>query len=98
VIADYAESKGAATRIIPTVVDMKLLRLCAECQRTVGIRMDWNTPTFPYLKTLFPYEISHKTFLGLGITGAGEDSVIIPGVQVESSHGSSIAARRFSVV
>jgi glycosyltransferase involved in cell wall biosynthesis len=86
-IAEYAESKGATTRIIPTVVDTDIFR---PVQRNPGesLVLGWigTHSTFPYLKTVFPVlqELAKTYRFKLRIVGAGEHAVNIPGVEVEN--------------
>ena len=86
-IAEYAESKGAITRIIPTVVDTDIFR---PAQRTLQdtLVLGWigTHSTFPYLKTLFPVleELAKTQRFKLRIVGAGEQNVNVPGVEVEN--------------
>ena len=86
-IADYAESKGAVTRIIPTVVDTDTFRPVHRMSQDILV-LGWigTHSTFPYLKTLFPIlqELATTHSFKLKIIGAGEDSVNIPGVEVEN--------------
>ncbi|HJX90482.1 MAG TPA: glycosyltransferase family 4 protein [Pyrinomonadaceae bacterium] len=86
-IADYAESKGATTRIIPTVVDTDTFRPVQRMPHDALV-LGWigTHSTFPYLKTLFPIlqELATTHSFKLRIIGAGEDSVNIPGVEVEN--------------
>jgi len=86
-IADYAESKGAVTHIIPTVVDTDTFRPVQRMpQDTLVLGWIGTHSTFPYLKTLFPVlqELAARHSFKLRIIGAGEDSVNIPGVEVEN--------------
>ena len=86
-IADYAESKGAATRIIPTVVDTNTFTPVRRMPKgTLVLGWIGTHSTFPYLKTLFPIlqKLATTHSFKLRIIGAGEDSVSIPGVEVEN--------------
>jgi glycosyltransferase involved in cell wall biosynthesis len=86
-IAEYAESKGATTRIIPTVVDTDIFRPVERAREDVLV-LGWigTHSTFPYLKTVFPVlqELAKTHRFKLRIVGAGEESVSIPGVEVEN--------------
>src|SRR4030095_9122042 len=57
-IAEYAESKGATTRIIPTVVDTEVFRPLTKTARAPGdlLVLGWigTHSTFPYLETIVP--------------------------------------------
>lgn len=90
-IADYAESKGATVRIIPTVVDTDVF-----CPRPATFPATSNGPvvlgwvgshsTFPYLRAIFPVlqDLAKVHRFKLKIVGAGVDEVSIPGVEVEN--------------
>ncbi len=86
-IAEYAESKGATTRIIPTVVDTDIFR---PVQRIPQDRLvlGWigTHSTFPYLKTIFPVlqELARTHRFKLKIVGAHKQTINIPGVEVEN--------------
>src|SRR5258705_10360194 len=86
-IADYAESKGATTRIIPTVVDTDIFR---PVQRIPQDRLvlGWigTHSTFPYLKTIFPVlqELARTHRFKLKVVGAHKQTINIPGVEVEN--------------
>lgn len=86
-IAEYAESKGATTRIIPTVVDTDIFRPVHRTPQDFLV-LGWigTHSTFPYLKTVFPVlqELARTHRFKLRIVGAGEQSVNIPGVEVEN--------------
>jgi glycosyltransferase involved in cell wall biosynthesis len=86
-IAEYAESKGATTRIIPTVVDTDIFRPPDRIPQDVLV-LGWigTHSTFPYLKTVFPVlqELAKTHRFKLRIVGSGEQSVSIPGVEVEN--------------
>lgn len=86
-IAEYAESKGATARIIPTVVDTKVFRPLAK---TTGDKLvlGWigTHSTFPYLESIFPVlqDLARSQPFSLKIVGAGKSAVEIPGVTVEN--------------
>lgn len=86
-IAEYAESKGASTRIIPTVVDTDTFRPVHRMAHELLV-LGWigTHSTFPYLKTIFPVlqELARTYRFKLRIIGAGEQTVSIPGVEVEN--------------
>lgn len=86
-IAEYAESKGALTRIIPTVVDTDLF--VPKPRPSNGpIVLGWigTHSTFPYLREIFPVlqELARTHRFILRIVGAGTNAVNIPGVDVEN--------------
>ncbi|HEV2884102.1 MAG TPA: glycosyltransferase family 4 protein [Pyrinomonadaceae bacterium] len=86
-IAEYAESKGARTSIIPTVVDTDVFR---PAKRAAGDKLvlGWvgTHSTFPYLKTIFPalQNLATTHDFKLRIVGAGSHDTVVPGVDVES--------------
>ena len=86
-IAEYAESKGATTRIIPTVVDTDVF--VPKPHVSDGfIVLGWigTHSTFPYLREIFPVlqELARTHRFRLKIVGAGSNVVNIPGVDVEN--------------
>jgi glycosyltransferase involved in cell wall biosynthesis len=89
-IAEYAESKGARARIIPTVVDTDVF---APSPKTSGgplstLVLGWigTHSTFPYLQAIFPVlqNLAQTHSFRLKIVGAGTTAVNIPGVEVEN--------------
>jgi glycosyltransferase involved in cell wall biosynthesis len=86
-IAEYAASKGAQTRIIPTVVDTDVFtpvpRLAAG-----PVVLGWigTHSTFPYLREIFPVlqKLAKTHRFRMKIVGAGTGAVSIPGVEVEN--------------
>lgn len=89
-IAEYAVSKGAKTRIIPTVVDTDIF---VPRQRVPPFSDDplvlgWigTHSTFPYLRAVFPVlqDLAKTHRFKLKIVGAGASTVSIPGVEVEN--------------
>lgn len=89
-IAEYAESKGAKTQIIPTVVDTDIF---VPRQRVPPLTDDrlvlgWigTHSTFPYLRAVFPViqDLAKTHRFKLRIVGAGTSTVSIPGVEVEN--------------
>jgi glycosyltransferase involved in cell wall biosynthesis len=86
-IAEYAESIGATTRIIPTVVDTDIFRPVHRMPQDLLV-LGWigTHSTFPYLKTIFPVlqELARTLRFKLRIVGAGEQRGNIPGVEVEN--------------
>lgn len=89
-IAEYAESKGATTRIIPTVVDTDIFCPSTAASRTPGdpIVLGWigTHSTFPYLEAIFPVlqSLAKSHRFKLKIVGAGKETVDVPGVEVEN--------------
>lgn len=86
-IAEYAESKGAKTRVIPTVVDTDVF--IPKPRRSDGpIVMGWigTHSTFPYLQEIFPVlqKLAQTYHFRLKIVGAGNDKVDLPDVEVEN--------------
>jgi glycosyltransferase involved in cell wall biosynthesis len=86
-IAHYAESKGATTRIIPTVVDTDVF--VPKTHRADGpLVLGWigTHSTFPYLRAIFPVlqDLAKTHHFKIKIVGAGTDGVDIPGVEVEN--------------
>jgi glycosyltransferase involved in cell wall biosynthesis len=86
-IAEYAESKGALTRIIPTVVDTDVF-VPKPCTADGPLVLGWigTHSTFPYLRDIFPVlqDLVKTRQFKLRIVGAGANSVSIPGVEVEN--------------
>src|SRR6185436_19921829 len=86
-IAEYAESKGATTRIIPTVVDTNVF-VPKPHVSDGSIVLGWigTHSTFPYLREIFPVlqELARTHRFRLKIVGAGSNVVNIPGVEVEN--------------
>ena len=89
-IAEYAESKGATTRIIPTVVDTDIF---VPRQRVPPLTdgplvLGWigTHSTFPYLRAVFPVlqDLAKTHRFKLRVVGAGTSTVSIPGVEVEN--------------
>jgi glycosyltransferase involved in cell wall biosynthesis len=86
-IAEYAESKGAQTRIIPTVVDTDVFSPKARPPNGPLV-LGWigTHSTFPYLREIFPVlqKLAHTHRFKIKIVGAGTSEVNIPGVEVEN--------------
>jgi glycosyltransferase involved in cell wall biosynthesis len=86
-IASYVESKGAISRIIPTVVDTEVFRPSRRAQQSVPV-LGWigSHSTFPYLETIFPVlqDLARTNRFKVKLVGAGVKEVKIPGVEVES--------------
>lgn len=86
-IAEYAQSKGARTCVIPTVVDTNIFVPITRGSSS-NLVLGWigTHSTFPYLKNIFPVlqELAKTFAFRVRIIGAGESSVTIPGVEVEN--------------
>ncbi len=89
-IAEYAESKGATTRIIPTVVDTNIFCPAVAATKTPqdALVLGWigTHSTFPYLEAIFPVlrNLAKAHRFKLKIVGAGKEDVVLPGVEVEN--------------
>lgn len=86
-IAGYADEKGARTRIIPTVVDTDVFRPPEKVPQDPLV-LGWigTHSTFPFLQSVFPAleELARTHRFKLTIVGAGEQTIRIPGVEVEN--------------
>ena len=86
-IAEYAESKGATTRIIPTVVDTDVFVPKPHISDG-SVVLGWigTHSTFPYLRAIFPVlqDLARTHRFKMRIVGAGTGAVNIPGVEVEN--------------
>lgn len=86
-IAEYAESKGATARVIPTVVDTEVFRPIPK-QAGDKLILGWigTHSTFPYLKSIFPVlqDLAVTKPFILRVVGSGQSAVEIPGVEVEN--------------
>jgi glycosyltransferase involved in cell wall biosynthesis len=86
-IAEYAESKGALTRIIPTVVDTNVF-VPRPRKSNTPIVLGWigTHSTFPYLQSIFPIlqDLAKRHEFSVRIVGAGMSPMSIPGVKVEN--------------
>jgi len=86
-IAEYVESKGAIARIVPTVVDTEIFQPAAGAvTRTPVLGWIGTHSTFPYLESIFPVisELAKTHQFRLKVVGAGQEKVIVPGVEVEN--------------
>lgn len=89
-IAEYAESKGAVTRIIPTVVDTEIFCPATAATKTSDdtLVLGWigTHSTFPYLEAIFPVlkRLAETHRFKLKIVGAGKKDVVLAGVDVEN--------------
>jgi len=85
-IAEYAESKGATTRIIPTVVDTDVfVPRPRVSQEPVVLGWIGTHSTFPYLQTIFPVlqDLAKSHRFKVKIVGAGTGRANISGIEVE---------------
>ncbi|HEV7396070.1 MAG TPA: glycosyltransferase family 4 protein [Pyrinomonadaceae bacterium] len=86
-IAEYATSKGAKARIIPTVVDAEIFKPVQKRAEDAPV-LGWigTHSTFPYLESIFPVlQTLAGTFeFRLKIVGAGQTDVKVEGVTVEN--------------
>ncbi|MDQ1639491.1 MAG: hypothetical protein QOF62_2830 [Pyrinomonadaceae bacterium] len=86
-IAEYAERKGAQTRIIPTVVDTDVfVPLPRSSDGPIVVGWIGTHSTFPYLREIFPVlqELATKHSFRMKIVGAGVAGLNIPGVEIEN--------------
>jgi glycosyltransferase involved in cell wall biosynthesis len=87
-IAEYVSSKGARTRVIPTVVDTEVFRPAQRKTSDAAVVIGWigTHSTFPYLQTIFPAltDLARRHQIRLRIVGAGKENIELPGVEVES--------------
>lgn len=86
-IAEYAQSKGAVTRIIPTVVDTGIF-IPKPRRFDAPVVLGWigTHSTFPYLRKIFPVlqELAQTYQFTVKIVGAGTSAIDIPGVKVDN--------------
>ena len=87
-IAAYVSSKGRSAVILPTVVDTTRFTPLTKRNPSDIPVIGWigTHSTFPYVKSIFPvFERLARTHrFRLRLVGTGEDSVSIPGVDVEN--------------
>jgi glycosyltransferase involved in cell wall biosynthesis len=87
-IANYVESKGKPTAVIPTVVDTEKFRPAVNRQGRGVPVLGWigTHSTYPYLETIFPVlqELARTARFRLKVVGSGRESVNLPGVEVEN--------------
>src|SRR5262245_27900778 len=87
-IADYVTGKGAAARVIPTVVDTELFTPLVRSESNEPPVLGWigTHSTFPYLQSVFPVlqDLARKYRFRLKVVGAGEENITIPGVEIEN--------------
>ena len=86
-IAEYVESKGGKTIIVPTIVDTDKFRP-GEKNETKSTVIGWigTHSTFSFLESLFPVfaDLAQKYNFTLKIVGAGKPEIAIKGVAVEN--------------
>ena len=87
-IAEYVTSKGAKSRVIPTVVDTDVFHPVPRNSQDEGLVLGWigTHSTFPYLESTFSVlrELAREHQFRLKIVGAGKSEVRIPGVEIEN--------------
>lgn len=85
-IAEYATSKGARARIIPTVVDTNIFRPGHANKSPVVLGWVGTHSTFPYLKSIFPVlrDLAREHDFRLKVVGAGRAVFDVPGVAIEN--------------
>lgn len=85
-IAEYAESLGAKTVVVPTVVDTDKFKPVEKNNDPLVIGWIGTHSTYPFLESLFPVleRLAKKHRFKLKIVGAGVNEVKINGVEVEN--------------
>jgi glycosyltransferase involved in cell wall biosynthesis len=87
-IANYVESKGRRTAVIPTVVDTERFRPSDNHLRGDVPVLGWigTHSTYPYLETIFPVlqQLARTHRFRLKVVGSGRERVELPGVEVEN--------------
>lgn len=85
-IAEYAESLGARTVVIPTVVDTDIFCPAEKNNDPPVIGWIGTHSTFPFLESLFPVleRLAEKHKFVLKIVGSGRDKVELNGVEVRN--------------
>jgi glycosyltransferase involved in cell wall biosynthesis len=85
-IAQYVSSRGATTRIIPTVVDTEIFCPAEHDDSTPVLGWIGTHSTYPYLESIFPVlqELAKKHEFRLKIVGAGKDAISLAGVEIEN--------------
>jgi glycosyltransferase involved in cell wall biosynthesis len=85
-IAEYVESLGAKTAVIPTVVDTEKFRPAANKNGVPLIGWIGTHSTYQFLKTLFPVlqQLAKKHNFVLRIVGSGNETISVKGVEVEN--------------
>jgi glycosyltransferase involved in cell wall biosynthesis len=88
-IANYVESKGRRTAVIPTVVDTERFRPASrQREHRDAPVLGWigTHSTYPYLESIFPVlqRLARDHRFRLKVVGSGRDEVNLPGVEVEN--------------
>jgi glycosyltransferase involved in cell wall biosynthesis len=83
-IAEYAESKGARTIVIPTVVDPAIFFPVPKNNEVPVVGWIGTHSTFPFLKSLFPVlsRLAERYRFQLKIIGSGTKNISLPGIDV----------------
>jgi glycosyltransferase involved in cell wall biosynthesis len=87
-IAEYAASKGAKARVIPTVVDTEVFCPIQGDGDRESLVLGWigTHSTFPYLESIFPVlsRLGEEHQFSLKVVGAGREDIALPHVRVET--------------
>lgn len=85
-IADYVESKGTRTAVIPTVVDTGLFSPSENRNDPPVIGWVGTHSTFPSVESIFPVlqRLAEKHRFTLRLVGTGRERVEVAGVKVEN--------------
>lgn len=85
-IAEYVDSKGSKSAIIPTVVDTDKFYPVEKANDVPVLGWVGTHSTFPFLKALFPVleRLAEKHRFVLKIVGSGRDNVEVKGVEVRN--------------
>jgi glycosyltransferase involved in cell wall biosynthesis len=85
-IAEYVESKGTASVVIPTVVDTNVFTPVEKTNDIPVIGWIGTHSTFPFLEALFPVleELAKTCRFKLRIIGSGKMGVRINGIEIEN--------------
>lgn len=87
-IAEYASSKGALARLIPTVVDTDIFKPLKRAGSDAPLVLGWigTHSTFPYLESILPVlsSLAKRFNFYLKIVGAGRKDVTVPGVRIDN--------------
>ena len=85
-IAEYVESKGVESVVIPTVADTDVFHPVEKNNETPVLGWIGTHSTFPFLESLFPVvrKLAEKHRFVLKIVGAGRENIKIEGVAVEN--------------
>ncbi|REJ75481.1 MAG: glycosyltransferase [Acidobacteria bacterium] len=85
-IAEYAESRGARTVEVPTIVDLDVFKPLERREGPPVIGWIGTHSTFPSVRSVFPVleRLSAEFDFKVKIVGAGSNEVSIPGAQIEN--------------